>query len=451
MADRNPRHREFRIYAVREGHAELLASSGSAPFGPTAEMSRPMQARVEQALHECTAADRTCVTPLYNESGGRRVTALSPIATDDGRLVGVLAADWEAVDYNRAVDAAVRQMIYYVAVALAASALMGALASVRITRPLRRLYEGAIAAREGRFEPVPTQGSDEIATLTRSFNETNVSLKEKIDRACGPDARPRGARGGAHRGAGRELRRGPQAPGHHRARDEYRPSRAGDDHPAEPPPRAHHHRRGLHTHHGHRRRPGRGARALEHPLRVRRRRRDGPRHRRRARRQPRPHAALDLLLGQRASRLGIPPPRLPPLARDSRPRDVPDALFVPRQPRDDDARLRRRRPLRRPPLPLVRRGHQPLESRCGIIGAGELFCDREPVGKVGLAAGDFVVLYTDGLIEAINSDGEAFGIDRLISTVSAAARDGSDGGKSSPASYPPQKTSPAGTSRTMYW
>ena len=57
---------------------------------------------------------------------------------------------------------------------------MGAYISVRITRPLRRLYWAALAAREGRFEPVRVTGRDEIATLARSFNETNETLQGTI-------------------------------------------------------------------------------------------------------------------------------------------------------------------------------------------------------------------------------------------------------------------------------
>lgn len=48
-----------------------------------------------------------------------------------------------------------------------------------------------------------------------------------------------------------------------------------------------------------------------------------------------------------------------------------------------------------------------------------------PVSEVSLDPGDRVVLYTDGLVEAMRSDGEMFGVDRL-SALAVAAPAGPD-------------------------
>jgi sigma-B regulation protein RsbU (phosphoserine phosphatase) len=44
--------------------------------------------------------------------------------------------------------------------------------------------------------------------------------------------------------------------------------------------------------------------------------------------------------------------------------------------------------------------------------------------SIHLAPGDTVVLYTDGVTEALNTDGDEFGLDRMIQSVRASATDG---------------------------
>ena len=49
-----------------------------------------------------------------------------------------------------------------------------------------------------------------------------------------------------------------------------------------------------------------------------------------------------------------------------------------------------------------------------------LFPDWEcPICEISLASGDLLVVYTDGVTEAANSDGEEFGEERLIKVVQA--------------------------------
>ena len=56
-----------------------------------------------------------------------------------------------------------------------------------------------------------------------------------------------------------------------------------------------------------------------------------------------------------------------------------------------------------------------LSSTCTVMGLFEAWqCET---AEVGLAAGDTLVLYTDGITEAENSDGEQFGASRLLDTL----------------------------------
>jgi phosphoserine phosphatase RsbU/P len=79
-------------------------------------------------------------------------------------------------------------------------------------------------------------------------------------------------------------------------------------------------------------------------------------------------------------------------------------------------------------LAFINAGHNPpLHFRAGKETAEELFASGPALGitdtgrfreyRVPLAAGDIILLYTDGISEALNPDGEEFGISRLADTV----------------------------------
>jgi sigma-B regulation protein RsbU (phosphoserine phosphatase) len=58
------------------------------------------------------------------------------------------------------------------------------------------------------------------------------------------------------------------------------------------------------------------------------------------------------------------------------------------------------------------------------IDSGSVF-DRLTVDfAVPLERSDCLVLYTDGLTETLNSEGEEFGVDRMMQSVRASANDG---------------------------
>jgi sigma-B regulation protein RsbU (phosphoserine phosphatase) len=65
-----------------------------------------------------------------------------------------------------------------------------------------------------------------------------------------------------------------------------------------------------------------------------------------------------------------------------------------------------------PPLFISDRSIQPIEATGLPLG---LFCDEQfSTVKLQLAAGDKLVLYTDGLSEAQNASGIEYGTERLI-------------------------------------
>jgi len=65
-----------------------------------------------------------------------------------------------------------------------------------------------------------------------------------------------------------------------------------------------------------------------------------------------------------------------------------------------------------PPAMIVQPGHEPrlLESRSMVLGALPEAVDREPTQEVELESGDRVVLYTDGITDVFNSEGEMLGV-----------------------------------------
>jgi len=71
------------------------------------------------------------------------------------------------------------------------------------------------------------------------------------------------------------------------------------------------------------------------------------------------------------------------------------------------------------PLPLVVRGKEllPLESGSTVVG---MFADIEyPVSRFTMQPGDRLIMYTDGVIEAENEDGEEYSLARLSAAVTA--------------------------------
>ena len=80
--------------------------------------------------------------------------------------------------------------------------------------------------------------------------------------------------------------------------------------------------------------------------------------------------------------------------------------------------------------PLLYKGHSqtvtPVKSPGMVVGidSGNVF-DRLTVDfAVPLERDDCLVLYTDGVTEALNTDGDEFGLDRMIQSVRASATDG---------------------------
>jgi sigma-B regulation protein RsbU (phosphoserine phosphatase) len=68
----------------------------------------------------------------------------------------------------------------------------------------------------------------------------------------------------------------------------------------------------------------------------------------------------------------------------------------------------------------------PVKSPGMVVGidSGSVF-DRLTVDfAVPLQRNDCLVLYTDGLTETLNSDGDEFGVDRMMESVRASANDG---------------------------
>jgi PAS domain S-box-containing protein len=65
-----------------------------------------------------------------------------------------------------------------------------------------------------------------------------------------------------------------------------------------------------------------------------------------------------------------------------------------------------------PPGMIVSPGKEPrlLESRSMVLGALSEAVDREPTQEVELEPGDRVVLYTDGITDVFNSEGEMLGV-----------------------------------------
>lgn len=432
LLERNPRDKEFHLFAIEGKIVTLLASSsGADAFVIPAEGQIAPQEVVMVALRQAVRTDRTSVTPLYSDNGRLWVTAFSPIAGPDKRPVAVLAADREAVEYGQAVDAVIAQTLYYSIAALLVALLLGMFVNSRITLPLRRLHDAAIAAAEGRFKPLPVKGNDEVATLTRRFNETNITLEHKIAELAQLT---------------RELEERVAA-----RTDEL--SRSYDD---------------LRRHSDILQREMNTARRVQEtiiPKGLRRQKIDievayvpileigGDLGLTLERSPSRYDVAIGDVTGHGigAALVGN---RVHTLLTSLYATDAPlDSIihrldyFLSEEISDIGMFLTlmaMRFDLDRMVLECAGGGHvaalhykrsgtlSEVEGRCGIIGAGNLFCDADPVAVVPIESGDCILLYTDGIVDCTNPAGEAFSKVRLSSAFTNAAARTRDNGKIAP-------------------
>lgn len=430
LAARNTGNKDFRLYRVADGKATFVASA-SGPVSHLVENPASAEERVQGALADCVNLGRVCVSPIYRDEDGQWITAFAPVFDSNGKIVGMLAADCEAGMYRMAINTTLEQMGYYSIAALAAVAVLGTVAAVRITRRLNLLYRAVLSARDGRFVPLAVKGNDEISTLSRDFNETNLALQGKIEELAQFN---------------RELEARVAARTEELSRS-YRESRKRQEDLQREMAVA------------------RGVQETILPKSLHREKIDvdvsyipilevgGDMGVVLERGQSRYDVAVGDVTGHGVGAALV----------GNRVHTLLSGLYAATAPLDWmyhrlDYFLSReiaeiglfltlitcRFDLEEMQLEVVGGGHIPglhyhcstgeiteLESRCGIIGAGELFCDPEPVETVKVESGDFLLLSTDGLIEASDPEGNFFGMDRVRSTFTAAIAKAREGEKAS--------------------
>ncbi len=429
LAGRNPNNREFRLLTVAaDGSARIAASSAL----PTLDHEGPLydaDAAILDTLKTCVSGETSCVTPLYTDEEGRWITGLAPVRDAEGRMVAILSADRAATEYTREVAATIRQMAQYSAAALFVGAVLGVFVSFRITRPLEKLYNASADARAGRFTPVEVTGTDEVSILTRDFNETqeilgaqmeelaslNRELEQRVETRTAQlsesynDLRDRQQVIQREMAVARRVQETIVPKSLHREKITidvaYVPIMAiGGDLGLVIEQSSTRFDVAIGDVTGH----GIGAalvvnraHMLLSQLYLANAPLDSLFHR------------LDYFLSQEIADIGI---FMTLLA----------CRF------DLEAMKMECGGGGHPPGLLYRLAERkifPLESRCGMLGVGDIFCDDPPVVAMDIAVGDFVVLYTDGLIEAANPDEEQFGAERLEETIISEGQKGADGKK----------------------
>lgn len=426
VARANPGSHALRVYTVRRGAPVLLVTSSTLK---TVALGAPsFEARFQGLFRECIATRAVRTTSVYRHGGENMAVALAPIPGADGRVVGVLAIERLMTGYDSVLLKARRHVMWLAGAALAVSVFVGLLTSLRVTRPLKSLYAAVLAAREGRFEPAPVGGAHELAEFARSFNDTHAALQSRMAELTDLNARldaAMSARTCELTAACESMRRVQMAVGDDLVaarrvqetiiprslrRDrftvavEYVPIREiGGD-------------LGIVLEHG----PsvfdvavgdvtGHGVGAALVGNRVHALLSSfGAAHER----LDKLYRRLDRLLSRETSGLG---------------------MFL--------TLFSCRFNLDRMTMEFAGAGHVPalhfrpstrvitvLESRCGIIGLGDLECEDPAGQKIDLERGDYVCLYTDGLVEAANASWKAFGMERLCAVFIEAAMssDGSD-------------------------
>lgn len=420
---RNPAVARFRLFALEGSVAFPIAESPGGLISKADAERDLLEEPFRMVLLKCVEKGQTCVTPLYSTDEGRWITAFAPLFDDGGSVVGILRADRRAVEVEKLIAAEMWRTMYYALAALAAALALGVVLALRVTRPVKRLYTAVKAARGGHFAPVEETGGGEIAELTHDFNQTHSALIQKMTEletlAADLEDRVRERTGELQRSYDDEKR----------ARDslqqeidvaraiqetiipsgletdrvkvsvEYLPilGLGGDW--------------GIVAHRGNGRVDigvgdvtGHGVAAALVVNRV--------------------YTLMSQMCSAGSDLESLFKGMDFFLAEELADVGIYMTFMLCRL--DFETMKITYVGAGHPPVVVYRPGEgiKGLHSACMLLGVGDLFCEAPMVRESGIRSGDFLILYTDGLIEAFDGEGRQFGVERLHETIQRAADDG---------------------------
>jgi len=117
----------------------------------------------------------------YTELYGATLTAYVPITSPDGRIIGVVGADFDATNVYHLMRDNLRTVLLVIGLVLVASFVAAWVFTKLLLGPLRRLTETIRHMQQGDLTVrVDTQGKDEIGLLSRAFQQMVDDLSAMI-------------------------------------------------------------------------------------------------------------------------------------------------------------------------------------------------------------------------------------------------------------------------------
>ena len=167
LADYDPARRQARQVVVSDG-----PPPGGAPVTLPPAVSEPFGWTLTDGVAR--------FTPIYENAGGRWITALAPILDADGKTAALLTVDYPVEIYLDRLNELRATVVRASLAGALAGVLLGVFVARRLTRPISVLTTGVSRVASGDLsQALPVGSSDEVGRLTQAFNGMLDGLRQR--------------------------------------------------------------------------------------------------------------------------------------------------------------------------------------------------------------------------------------------------------------------------------
>ena len=161
---------------VRRQAREIVVSDGPPPRGTPITLSPAVSEPLGWTFTDGVAR----FTPIYENAGGRWITAFAPILDAEGKTAAVLTVDYPVEIYLDRLNELRATVVRASLAGALAGVLLGVLVARRLTRPIGALTTGVSRVAGGDLsQALPVSSSDEVGRLTHAFNGMLDGLRQR--------------------------------------------------------------------------------------------------------------------------------------------------------------------------------------------------------------------------------------------------------------------------------
>jgi len=132
-----------------------------------------------QKIIEQVIKGKPARTGIYSDSHGRWISGLAPIINSDGKVTGILEADYKVDRFLVELNNKIENILFISGIVIFFGAIIGFAGSLTISRPIIKLRKVAQAIEKKDYSVrVNIASKDEVADLGRSFNSMAESIEE---------------------------------------------------------------------------------------------------------------------------------------------------------------------------------------------------------------------------------------------------------------------------------